>query len=153
MPVFKDLGSSGMLYYRSYGGHQMLVSEGASGEELEELETEQADVSIDYIIQVADQVARRFPDFADSSLASSWTGVYDVTPDWNPVLGAIREIKGLTVAFGFSGHGFKLSPSVGRLLAQHAMELPTDESLEPYRLDRFDRGELLTGKYGVGAVS
>ena len=108
---------------------------------------------MEYIIQVANQMARRFPDFANASLASSWTGVYDVTPDWNPVLGPIGEVKGLTVAFGFSGHGFKFSPSVGRLLAQHAMGLPTDVSLKPYRLERFERGELMTGKYGMGAVS
>ena len=32
MPVFKDLSSPGMLYCRSYGGTQMLVSEGLVGE-------------------------------------------------------------------------------------------------------------------------
>jgi hypothetical protein len=36
MPVYKDLGSTGMLYCRSYGGRQMLVSEGTSGETLSE---------------------------------------------------------------------------------------------------------------------
>jgi sarcosine oxidase subunit beta len=34
MPVYKDLGSPGMLYCRSYGGTQMLVSEGGAGETL-----------------------------------------------------------------------------------------------------------------------
>ena len=71
------------------------------------------------MLQIGAQVAERFPSFESAGLASSWTGVYDVTPDWNPVLGPLPGIAGLDVAYGFSGHGFKLSPIVGRLMAQH----------------------------------
>ncbi len=153
MPAFKDLGSPGMLYFRSYGGSQMLVSEGVVGETLNAPETEQGEISLDYIAEVGAQVAERFPAYETAGLASSWTGVYDVTPDWNPVLGGVGDIEGLVVGFGFSGHGFKLSPSVGRLLAQHALGQPTEVSLAPYALDRFTTGALLVGKYGSGAVS
>ncbi|KWH37640.1 NAD(P)/FAD-dependent oxidoreductase [Burkholderia stagnalis] len=153
MPAFKDLGSPGMLYYRSYGGSQMLVSEGVVGETLNVPETEQGDISLDYVAEVGAQVAERFPAYETAGLASSWTGVYDVTPDWNPVLGNVGDIDGLVVGFGFSGHGFKLSPGIGKLLAQHALGLPTDVSLAPYALERFSTGALLTGKYGLGAVS
>ena len=153
MPAFKDLGSAGMLYYRSYGGSQMLVSEGVVGETLSTPETEQGDISLDYVGEVGAQVAERFPAYETAGLASSWTGVYDVTPDWNPVLGPVGDIEGLVVGFGFSGHGFKLSPGVGKILAQHALGLPTDVSLDPYSLSRFASGTLLVGKYGAGAVS
>lgn len=57
------------------------------------------------------------------------------------------------MAYGFSGHGFKLSPAVGRVLAQEALGLPTDVSLAPYAHERFRAGRLLTGRYGAGAVS
>jgi sarcosine oxidase subunit beta len=153
MPVFKDLGSPGMLYGRSYGGKQMLVSEGTVGETLSGPDNEQGDISLDYIVEVGEQVARRFPSYETAGLASSWTGVYDVTPDWNPVLGRIPDVEGLVVGYGFSGHGFKLSPGVGRILAQEALGLPTDVSLAPYALERFRSGQLLTGLYGKGAVS
>ena len=66
----------------------------------------------------------------------------------------------LIVADGFScreqieqGTGFKLSPAVGRVLAQEALGLPTDVNLAPYALERFRTGKLLTGRYGQGAVS
>jgi sarcosine oxidase subunit beta len=153
MPVFKDLGSPGMLYCRSYGGSQMLVSEGIVGETLPAPDNEQGDISMDYIVDVGAQVAERFPAYETAGLASSWTGVYDVTPDWNPVLGRIPEVQGLVVGYGFSGHGFKLSPAVGRVLAQEALGLRTDVQLAPYALERFRNGHLLTGKYGLGAVS
>ncbi|MEN4922279.1 FAD-binding oxidoreductase [Achromobacter spanius] len=153
MPVFKDLASPGMLYCRSYGGNQMLVSEGVVGEALQKSDAEQGDIPLDYVAEVGAQVAERFPAYETAGLASSWTGVYDVTPDWNPVLGRVAGVQGLIVGFGFSGHGFKLSPTVGRVLAQEALGLATDVSLKPYELGRFQRGALLTGKYGLGAVS
>ncbi len=153
MPVFKDLGSPGMLYCRSYGGNQMLVSEGTVGETLAAPDNEQGDISMDYVVEVGGQVAERFPSFGEAGLASSWTGVYDVTPDWNPVLGRLPDVPGLVVGYGFSGHGFKLSPGVGLVLAQEALGLPTEVPLTPYAHERFRSGQLLTGRYGLGAVS
>lgn len=153
MPVYKDLGTRGMIYCRSYGGSQMLVSEGTTGETLPTPDNEQGQVSMDYVAEVGAQAADRFPSFETAGLASSWTGVYDVTPDWNPVLGRIPDVSGLVVGYGFSGHGFKLSPGVGRVLAQEALGLPTDVPLKPYALERFRTGDLLRGKYGLGAVS
>ena len=139
MPVFKDLGSPGMLYCRSYGGNQMLVSEGIVGETLSEPNNEQGDISMDYIVEIGAQVAERFPAYEAAGLASQWTGVYDVTPDWNPVLGRVPGLEGLVVGYGFSGHGFKLSPAVGLVLAQSALNLPTEVSLAPYALERFSK--------------
>lgn len=153
MPVYKDLGSPGMLYCRSYGGNQMLVSEGIVGETLDQPDNEQGDISMDYMVEVGEQVAERFPSFETAGVASSWTGVYDVTPDWNPVLGRLPDLPGLVVGYGFSGHGFKLSPAVGLVLAQSALGLKTEVDIEPYALERFRTGGLLTGKYGLGAVS
>lgn len=153
MPVFKDLSSPGMLYCRSYGGRQMLVSEGLVGEKLANPDSEQGDVPLDYVAEVGAQVAARFPAYESAGLASSWTGVYDVTPDWNPVLGRLPGVGGLVMGYGFSGHGFKLSPTVGRVLAQEAMGMQTDVSLGPYSIERFSTGSLLVGKYGSGAVS
>lgn len=153
MPVFKDLSSPGMLYCRSYGGKQMLVSEGLVGEKLGSSDTNQGDVPLDYVAEVGAQVAERFPAYEAAGLASSWTGVYDVTPDWNPVLGRLPDVGGLVMGYGFSGHGFKLSPTVGRVLAQEALGLTPDVSLTPYSIERFTTGALLVGKYGSGAVS
>ena len=153
MPVYKDLASAGMLYYRSYGGRQMLVSEGVVGETLPAPDNQPGDIPMDYVAEVGAQVAERFASFETAGLASAWTGVYDVTPDWNPVLGRLPDVPGLVVGYGFSGHGFKLSPGVGRILAQEALGLPTDVPLAPYALERFRSGRFLTGRYGLGAVS
>jgi glycine/D-amino acid oxidase-like deaminating enzyme len=153
MPVFKDLGTPGLLYTRCYGGAQMLVSEGTPGEVLASPDTEQADVPLDKVVEVGEQVAGRFPAYAEAGLASSWTGLYDVTPDWNPVLGPLPGIDGLWLAYGFSGHGFKLAPSVGLLVAQAMLGQPGEVPIDAYSLARFAQGRLLAGRYGAGAVS
>ena len=153
LPILKDLASPGKLYMRSYGGRQLLVGDGNEGETINQPDTEQADVPLDYVAEIGEQVAHRMPEFATAGLAASWTGVYDVTPDWNPVLGALPGVDGLHVAYGFSGHGFKLSPIVGRIVAQNALGLAPDFALQPYALARFSGGRLLQGRYGVGAVS
>jgi sarcosine oxidase, subunit beta len=153
LPMLKDLASPSKLYMRGYGGRQLLVGDGNEGETLAGPETTQGDVPLDYVAALGEEVAHRLPAFAEAGLASSWTGVYDVTPDWNPVLGAVEGVPGLTLAYGFSGHGFKLSPIVGRLVAQSVLGLAPDFDLAPYALSRFARGRLLTGRYGAGAVS
>ena len=131
----------------------MLVSEGIVGETLPTPDNEQGDISMDYMVEVGAQVAERFPSYETAGVASSWTGVYDVTPDWNPVLGRLPDVPGLVVGYGFSGHGFKLSPAVGLVLAQSALGLPTEVDIAPYALERFRAGRQLVGKYGLGAVS
>ncbi len=153
LPVVKDLASPGKLYFRGYGGRQVLVGDGNEGETIAAPDIEQADVPLDYVLDIGEQLGHRVPAFAEAGLARSWTGVYDVTPDWNPVLGPLPGIGGLLVAYGFSGHGFKLSPIVGRIVAQTALGMPADIPLAPYAIERFRDGRLLTGRYGVGAVS
>ncbi len=151
-PVLKDMASESMVYARCYGRSQLLASPGLVGTPTDPDEG-QADVPMDLVAELGAQVAHRLHGFDEAGVASTWTGLYDVTPDWNPVLGPLPGWRSLTVAFGFSGHGFKLSPAVGRVLAQAALGVPTEVSLHPYRFTRFAEGSLLVGRYGKGAVS
>ena len=43
------------------------------------------------------------------------------------------------VSVGCAGHGFKLSPVVGKLLCELALDLPPSHDLTPFRLDRFNK--------------
>jgi glycine/D-amino acid oxidase-like deaminating enzyme len=70
-------------------------------------------------------------------VASTWTGLYDVTPDWNPVLGPLPGWQGLQVGFGFSGHGFKLAPALGRALCDLALIGQTELPISFLSPDRF----------------
>ena len=78
-----------------------------------------------------------WPAFANAQIEESWAGLIDVTPDSTPVIDQIDSVPGLTIATGFSGHGFGTGPAAGQLAADivtHATPLidPT-----PYRFARF----------------
>ena len=152
-PILKDLAAPSLLYTRSTSGSQILVGTGDEGVETDSPETVDADIPLDWIVEQGEALAHRMPKFEEARFVTSWSGLYDTTPDWNPVLGPLPGIEGLNVAFGLSGHGFKLSPMIGRLLAQAALGLPADQPLQPYRFTRFAEGQPLRGTYGAGAVS
>ena len=82
------------------------------------------------------RLAARFPAFRRSHLRGGYAGLYDVTPDRYPILGPVGP-AGLFVAVGFSGHGFKLSPAVGRLMADAVFGTAKDPDLAALAPSRF----------------
>ncbi len=77
------------------------------------------------------------PAFRTAQIEDSWAGLLDMTPDALPVIDAVPGVAGVTVAMGFSGHGFCLGPITGqivsRLVQGRAPELP----IEPFAIGRF----------------
>ena len=78
-----------------------------------------------------------FPDLANIKVVRSWAGWMDACADHVPVISTVDEVPGLILACGFTGHGFGISPAVGLVLAQLAMEQETAVDLSALRYDRF----------------
>ncbi len=153
LPVVKDLTTENKMYFRPASGGVALVGSGDHGDPLERADDIDDWVELDFIVHQGAQLGHRMPSFAAARFVVSWTGPYDITPDWNPVLGAVPGLDGLTVGFGFSGHGFKLAPAIGKVLAQSVLGLEPEVDIAPYRLARFAEGEPLSGAYGIGSIS
>ena len=153
LPVVKDLVTANKMYFRPSSGRVVLVGTGDHGDPVPEPDAIDDNVGLDFVELQGGQIANRMPSFQDGALTASWTGPYDITPDWNPVLGGVPGIDGLFVAFGFSGHGFKLAPAVGESLAATVLGRTPRVDLAPYRFARFAEGRLLTGSYGIGSIS
>ena len=66
-----------------------------------------------YRASVARALAERYHRGADAAWVDGWTGAYDATPDWNPVVGFVRD--GVYAIAGMSGHGLKLAPADRRV--------------------------------------
>ena len=90
--------------------------------------------------------ARRIPGLEDADFRGGWASLYDVSPDWQPVLGAIAE--GVYVDAGTSGHGFKLAPAWGAHVADLVTGGTVDPGLAQFSPDRFARGELVAAGFG-----
>ena len=96
------------------------------------------------ILENARRIAHRFPVMEHGLAMGGYSGVYDVTPDHQPVLGAVPEYQGLYVDFGWSGHGFKHSPVIGDILSDVILHGRSAEfDLAPFRWHRFRENDLL----------
>jgi sarcosine oxidase subunit beta len=67
--------------------------------------------------ELAPVAIARLPMVADLGIAGGWSGLYEMSPDHNAMVGACDEPAGLLYATGFSGHGFQQAPVVGEYLA------------------------------------
>jgi sarcosine oxidase subunit beta len=95
------------------------------------------------------RIDARQPGLGDAPVVASRTAVYDITPDWHPILGPTRQLADLVLVTGGNGHGFKLSPAFGEMVASSLVGQPVDyASLDSFSLDRFARGRLLVAAYG-----
>lgn len=78
----------------------------------------QQGVSPATICSLYKKLVRRIPAFSEGYWRRGHACVYDVSPDWHPMLALPHRLEGLCVAAGFSGHGFVMSPAAGRMLAE-----------------------------------
>lgn len=82
-------------------------------------------------------VIAAWPAFANATIEEVWAGSMDITPDSLPVIGPVARLPGLTLATGFSGHGFGTAPAAGQLAADLLMGTTPILDPPPYRLERF----------------
>ena len=153
VPVFSDLVS--LQYIRPEPGGELLFG----NSDLAHCEEADPDAYVnraseDFVDVTIDRVGTRFPGFGEATITGSYAGCYDVTPDWNPVISR-TDVDGLLVAAGFSGHGFKIAPAVGNLVADLVIDGHSADPRIPetdFRLSRFAEGDLLKTPYPyVGA--
>jgi glycine/D-amino acid oxidase-like deaminating enzyme len=81
-----------------------------------------------------------YPGFRDVPVVQQWGGYIDVTPDVVPYISQVDVLPGLTIATGFSGHGFGIGPAAGRLAAELAIGDTPSADPAPFRASRFSDG-------------
>ena len=72
----------------------------------------------DYDEHLLEKAVERVPVLGRASIAYANQGLYEVTPDSNPIISPIPDIEGLFCCAGFSGHGFMHSPAAGKIMAE-----------------------------------
>lgn len=137
-------------YFRVDAGYGTLVG-GENVDDLNEVVNPDGfglNADHDTIVKFWERAKLRFPDFSAATQRGGYGSLYDMTPDGNPILDKSANIEGLYWAVGFSGHGFKLSPVVGRMVAELVMHGESaDHPIHEFRASRFAEGDLLTAEY------
>jgi glycine/D-amino acid oxidase-like deaminating enzyme len=91
----------------------------------------------DSMEDLAPAVLHRLPGLADVPIRRGWSGLYEMSPDHNAIVGAADAPDGFLYATGFSGHGFQQAPVVGEYLADLALGRRPALDLSPFSATRF----------------
>jgi len=93
----------------------------------------------DFLPKVIEVAVSRLPALADAAVSHAWAGLYEMTPDHNPIIGPSSDVEGFYTIAGFSGHGFQHAPAAGRILSDLIAGQDPKFDLSPFALDRFGR--------------
>lgn len=108
-------------------------------------------VDWDWLDTVLEAGLNRFPILEQAGLAEKqcWAGLYEITPDSNPVLGRHPDMPNYVDVSGFSGHGIMHAPAAGLLIAEEILDNRAHSiDIDDLRITRF-RGGTLHAEHNV----
>jgi len=124
-----------------------------------DLNSDQPETATDeYIEEYISKIAQRLPSMGKATVISTLNGLYDMSPDGQVICDDLSSIglDSVYVFAGLSGHGFKLSPAYGRMVADMLADRNPDEcefDWRPFNNDRFRYGKLIQSRYSeIGTI-
>jgi sarcosine oxidase subunit beta len=145
-PILRSVSSQAdRIYFRPYGDG-LLVGRGYPKQyELVDPDGFTDTVDAAFVADVEERLRRRLPQLRTLRQTGGRVGLYEVTPDWHPLLGRVKGYDGIVLATGGSGHCFKLGPAIGELVAGAVLG---HEVGDTFALSRFAEGRELRSTYG-----
>ena len=129
------------VYFRSEGHDKTLVG-AFTGERGIDPDNFPQVASQESLVATAERACKRIPALQNAELVRGITGVYDLTPDYRPLLGEVPGVSGLYLAAGFSGMGFKISPAIGLVMSELLLDgRASTVNISAFRLSRFAEGQ------------
>ncbi len=104
------------------------------------------------------KIMKRLPGMGWAGVISTFTGLYDMTPDGQVICDSLDSLglENVYVCAGLSGHGFKLSPAYGLMASDMLVGEDPEKAMfdwRPFSLRRFSEGKLITSKYSeIGTI-
>jgi sarcosine oxidase, subunit beta len=155
-PVVSDVPQR--LYCRPYPGGKVLVGQGWPKEK-EPVDPETYDDGTDdaHLQAMVPKLLSRLPALVPAlsqagyggAYVTGYSGVYDITEDWYPIVGE-EELGGYYSCFGGSGHGFKIGPAIGESLAAVIAGVEPRVDISSLSGSRFSEGRTFSSVWGAG---
>jgi len=141
------IDSAKTLYFRSDAHDKTLVGD-FFGEKGVDPDNFSQRPTTDWLEKILDIASQRVPKLQNADIMRGITGVYDVSPDYRPLLGETRHVRGLYVAAGFSGMGFKISPAIGLVMAELLLDGEGKTvDISAFRPSRFEEGQPIKAEF------
>ena len=95
-----------------------------------------------FLEEMARKTTNLLPLLKNLRVVRQWAGLYNITPDKQPIIDESKEVPGFYMAVGFSGHGFMIAPMTGIIMSEMitGRKLSIDLELD---IERFNRGDLI----------
>ncbi len=139
------------LYFRPEGQDLLLIGRDNIDPEYVDPDEFNTKEDMKFVLDVISRMTPRWPEFENARLLRGWGCLYCITEDWMPIMDRHPGTAGYFVCTGMSGHGFKLSPAVGEMMAALIMEGRCPEpAIRDYRLGRFSEGHLMRSEFDRG---
>lgn len=106
-----------------------------------DFENEKTELDWLQLAKSASTVVSFFPQLKDVRIVRAWAGIEAFMPDNIPVLSASQTHSHAFHAFGFSAHGFQLSPIIGRVMSELIIDGNPSISLDSFKINRFNSQE------------
>lgn len=152
-PVVADFVNA--TYFRSETGNLTLVGliDPAEADAVVDPDAYKKAVDDEFIIDSGERLVQRFPPMARSEVTGGYASLYAITPDWHPIVDELLPGSGFYICAGFSGHGFKLGPAVGLMVAD-MLTGAGDPQFDPhlFRLSRYAEEKSVQGQYEYSIV-
>jgi sarcosine oxidase subunit beta len=107
----------------------------------------------EFILEAGERLVNRYPVMEHSQSTGGYASLYAITPDWHPIIDQVPGDSGFYICSGFSGHGFKLGPAVGLMVADLVSGY-SDPLFDPsmFGFARFADDKLVRGQYEYSIV-
>jgi sarcosine oxidase subunit beta len=136
-------------YFRPLGSNRFIIGRGFPKEYFDvDPYNFKTSADADFIADVQARVERRFPAFSGMKLIEAYAALYDVSPDWYPIVGPRAGVAGYADFSGGSGHVFKIAPAIGRELADWLLTGKVADDFRQFSHDRVAAGKLFVQSFG-----
>lgn len=129
------LAADGSIIFRQRADGRVLTT--MFPRQASDLETGAPPIAQAQIARTLARLAEVVPSLAGVRHEQAWSGVEGYLPDMLPVLSPSRTMQGVVHAFGFSGHGYQLSPGVGRAVADLVTEGAAGVPISAFAVERY----------------
>ena len=96
-----------------------------------------------FMEEMAKTIDSLLPPISKLRVIRQWAGLYNMTPDKQPIYGTVDGLEGFYLAIGYSGHGFMFGPVTGIVMSEMILGKKPSIDVSMLSLDRFKTGNLI----------